>query len=248
MIVAVSMVRDEADVIGHTIRHLLDQGVGAIVVADNLSTDTTRSQLELFPQVTVIDDPDPAYEQATKMTRLAHIAYGMGAEWVLPFDADELVCSPVGTVAEFLGNCSADVALIQGWDFIARRSVECGNPFLQIDHRRAFPQSLPKVAFRAHPDARLHMGNHDVDHPGKVRCDGLTLRHYQYRSLDQMVRKLRTGKAAYDACDPRGYVGLNYRLRHFGTHWGEGGGLSDDEIAARWYDLCEESGLVKDPL
>ena len=42
---AVTMVRNEADIIGTTVRHLLAQDVDGILVADNGCTDDTRAIL-----------------------------------------------------------------------------------------------------------------------------------------------------------------------------------------------------------
>ena len=243
MIVAILMVRDEADVIGFTLAHLLAEGVDHVIVSDNGSTDDTPRILRLFAeggQVTVLDDPDPAYYQADKMTRLAHMAYGMGATWVVPCDADEVIYAPRGeTLAEFLSYATADVIRITGYDHIVTEHDDpaVANPFLRIAHRRAFCQPLPKVCFRAHPEAKLAMGNHDVEHPGTVGR-GLELRHFQYRSLEQMTRKLRQGKQAYDATD---------LPSTFGFHWREGGALDDQALAARWVDLTSEEDLIHDP-
>jgi hypothetical protein len=41
-------------------------------------------------RVHVVTDREPAYFQAAKMTRLARAAARAGADWVVPFDADEL--------------------------------------------------------------------------------------------------------------------------------------------------------------
>lgn len=254
MIVAVMMVRDEADVVGFTLAHLLAEGVDHVIVADNLSTDDTSRILSLYAQgnrVTVLPDEDPAYEQAQKMSRLAHMAYGMGATWVLPVDADEVPYCPTGeTLAQFFGRCDGDIVEIVGYDHIVTDldDLAVANPFLRIAHRRVERQRLPKVAFRSHPSAQLEMGNHGVQIPGTpTTVGGLELRHYQYRSLEQATRKLRQGKAAYDATDPTSYVGLNYRRGMFGTHWSEGAALDDLGLAAWWESLCNEPGLICDP-
>lgn len=42
---AVTTVRDEADIIGHTVRHLLRQGVDGVIVLDHRSTDGTSAVL-----------------------------------------------------------------------------------------------------------------------------------------------------------------------------------------------------------
>jgi len=243
MIAAVTMVRDEADVIEHTIRHLLAHGVDRILIADNLSTDDTPAILaslagEYPREVMLTTDTEPGYYQDRKMTNLTRRAGAWGADWVLPFDADEVwYPSGGGTLAEFFETCESDIVTGYGWDHIATHDDKPGDPFRSIVHRRDNPQSLPKVAFRAHPDASLHMGNHDVNRPG-TRGPGLAYRHFQYRSLGQYVRKVRNGKEAYEASN----MHWNY-----GTHWRIDGALSDDEIGGKWEAMCCEFDLVADP-
>jgi hypothetical protein len=242
MNVAVLMVKDEADIIGFTIRHLFGEGIDRILVADNGSTDETRDILDHWAStlpVTVVDDWEPGYYQADKMTALAHQAISLGAEWVLPCDADELWYANEGTIAETLAGTDADVIRAQGWDHIVTPCDPPGrNPYRTAIHRRTYPQKLPKVAFRATPTFRLHMGNHDVDHPGRPVDGLLALRHFQYRSREQMARKVRQGKAAYEASN------LHY---DYGTHWRIMGGLSDADLDLHWQDLLDEPGLIPDP-
>ena len=241
-LVAVMMVRDEADVIGYTLRHLLAEGVDHVIVADNLSTDATPEILAGFAaadgRVSVQVDGEVGYYQDRKMSGLARQAFDLGAEWVLPCDADEVFYANGGTLAEHFGRCDLDVVEACVWDHIATDDDDPAesNPFLRIRHRRQYPQRMAKVAFRAHPDARLHMGNHDVDRPGE-RGGGLYARHFQYRSYEQMVRKLTNGREAYEASDLHAM---------YGTHWREGGARSAAEHDAEWRRLCDEPGLIED--
>src|SRR5262245_51477569 len=94
------MVKDEADIIGFTVARMFGQ-VDEIIIADNGSTDGTRELLEQLP-VQLVDDPDPAYYQSRKMTDLAARAAAAGAEWVIPFDADEVWYSPFGRISDVL--------------------------------------------------------------------------------------------------------------------------------------------------
>lgn len=241
-VIAVTMVRDEEDIIGYTLLHLYAEGVDHIIVADNLSTDRTRTILENIREthpLTIVNDDEVGYYQARKMTNLAHMAGDMKADWVLPFDADELWYAQEGTIREALAGCDADVVRATGWDHVATlRDAPDRDPYRRIRYRRAVPQKLPKVAFRPHPTATLHMGNHDVDHPG-VKVDGvLELRHFGYRSLPQFISKVRNGKQAYDATDLH---------QTYGQHWRVRGGLPDEAIAAEWNQMCNEDGLVYDP-
>ncbi len=58
-VVAIMMVKDEADIIGHTLDHLHAQGIDHVVIADNMSTDNTGFILQRYESagwVTVIED------------------------------------------------------------------------------------------------------------------------------------------------------------------------------------------------
>jgi glycosyltransferase involved in cell wall biosynthesis len=241
---AVTMVRDEADIIGYTVKHLFAQGVDFVVVADNLSTDETPlilSQLaDEHPNLVTLQDDNPAYVQDEKMTFLAHYAgKELGAEWVLPFDADEYWYWTGGTLAEFFAAAQVDVVTATGWDHIATDEDDPTepNPFTRIKHRRQSPQKMGKVAFRYHPEIWIDYGNHFLfGHPG-THGKALNYRHFQYRTFEQMATKVRNGKQALDAADLH---------PQFGTHWRNLGGMSDDDIWQQWRRLCEEPGLIED--
>ena len=231
MKVAVTMVRDEADIIGHTLGLMLTQ-VDHAIVADNLSTDSTREILESFgDRVTIIDDQEQAYYQADKMTRLTHLAGEMGAEWVCPFDADEAWWLPD------LDTVGGDVVLVRPHVYVPQPSDgQDPNPITRIVHRMPQPEHQAKVCFRYHPDAALHMGQHDVEHPGP-RVSAGTVRHYQYRSLEQVRRKVSNGVGAYNATNlPPLY----------GTHWRDLDVLDDAGLESWWNEYLAQE-LVLDP-
>lgn len=253
-VAAVMMVRDEADVLRSTLDHLLAEGVDKIIVADNLSVDDTRHILATyeiaFPdRIVAIEDDEPGYYQDRKMTELARYAHKHhGAEWILPVDADErFYCADVDgngvrvPLVSFFASCTHDIVTAYGWDHIATDDDDPTepNPFRRITHRRVGPQKLPKVAFRFHPEAWIDFGNHAVFHHPGVKGGGLKYRHYQYRSFEQLCQKVRQGKEAYDATNLH---------PTYGAHWRELGALSDDVLWAKWRRLCEEPGLVDDPL
>src|SRR5690606_4675809 len=113
-IVGVCMVRDEDDILPRTVDHMLTQGVDRLVIADNGSQHPVADQLAghgiNLGRVEVVDDPEPGYYQDRKMSHLAAQAVLGGADWVVPFDADELWYSPDGrTVADVLSAADADV-------------------------------------------------------------------------------------------------------------------------------------------
>lgn len=242
--VAITMVRDEEDIIDWTLDHLLNQGIDHIIVADNLSIDETPWKLATLAntgRVTVIQDDEPGYYQDEKMTRLAHMAaQDFGAEWILPFDADEYWYWTGGTLKEFFDKATADVITATGWDHIVTDDddpIET-NPFRRITHRRQTPQKMGKVAFRYHPDIHIDFGNHFIfNHPGR-QAQALNYRHYQYRSFEQLVTKARNGAAAYNATNLH---------PTYGSHWRQLGAYDDRMLWATWRKLCEETGLINDP-
>lgn len=268
-VIAVGMVKDENDIIEPVLRHLVAEGVDRVILYDNLSTDGTFDTLERLHReglpLVVLEDTEVGYYQSRKTSRLAQLAFEQGADWVLPFDADEVWYSPGSTIAEALGSVPDDVQVLKaaGWDHLVREGghefestegdgIDCSvcheysdatlhevGPF--SPWRREQTQPMVKVAFRAHPNPLVDMGNHGVTLPGTQGRDTtgvLAYRHFQYRSLAQMTRKLRQGRAAYEATDLRPDQGL---------HWRAGGLKTDEELARDWALLCSEEGLVFDP-
>lgn len=224
---AVTMVKDEADIIERTVRQLFGQGVAGVLVSDNGSTDETPAILarlaRQFP-LYLATDREPAYYQAAKMTLLADWARRAGASWIIPFDADELWFAPDSTLAVWLASQSADVV-----------RAEINNVFPTADGGWAMdvrPHLHPKVAFRAHPDARLSMGNHSVSRPGRT-ADGLHIAHVPWRSFDHFARKVRNGLRAY---------GLADLPVDMGVHWRQTGSLPDEALALLWEDLLAGHG------
>ncbi len=97
-LVAVSIVKNEADIIEAFVRHTL-AGVDHHLVFDHASTDGTREilgalQAEGLPLTLFTDDALGNLQQARSnhLTRLA--AETHAAEWILPLDADEILCGP----------------------------------------------------------------------------------------------------------------------------------------------------------
>jgi hypothetical protein len=72
---AVGMVRDEADIVGSTVSHLLQQGVDHVLIADHGSTDGTLELLDDMARrddrIYVARDHESGYFQREKMTRLS---------------------------------------------------------------------------------------------------------------------------------------------------------------------------------
>lgn len=246
----ISMVKDEADVIAGTLRHMADE-VDHLIVADNNSTDGTRDILADLTRdipLTVVDDPEAAYYQSFKMSRLAERAVDAGAVWIVPFDADELWVAE-HRISTLLAGVDCDVAEATLFNHFATSiDPDEPDPFRQIVWRQRQPGGLPKVAFRWRPGAAIHQGNHGVDLPGDVHRERLLeVRHFPYRSAAQFVRKARNGAAAYKAAN---------LPEHEGAHWRAYGEILDrhgvealeDVFRTHfWYLSPTDAGMVLDP-
>lgn len=239
-VAAVMLVKDEADIVETTVRHLLTQ-VDEVFVQDNLSTDGTReilAELALDGRVMFRDDPEVGYWQARKTTALAREALECGHDWVLPCDADEIWIPAAGgsTIAAVLGEMGGEVgrvgAAVLNHYATGDDAHHEPNPVRRIRWRTAHPLGLPKTAARLHPEIEIHAGNHNAtaSWDSQVWVEGrLEVHHFPYRSADQFVRKAVNGCAAYRQTDlPRGT----------GQHWREYGEMIEDfgEDAGReWF-------------
>src|SRR5437868_5590671 len=70
----VAMVKNEADLLEASVRHQFDQGIDAMIISDNGSTDGTMGILERLARelpLYIARDSLLRFEQAAKMTRLA---------------------------------------------------------------------------------------------------------------------------------------------------------------------------------
>ena len=205
MVVAVAMVRDEVDIIEQTVRQMSSQ-VDALIVADNRSVDGTREKLDSLAgelPLVVVEESQEEHYHAHAINRLAARATGEGAEWIVPFDADEWVHSALGRLADVLAECSGEVAIAPSHMHVAtaRDDPDEADPLRRIGWREREAQLLPKIACRALPGLRIHDGNHFADYGRRPRFvrGRFALRHFPYRSPAQFERKIRNGAAAIAA-------------------------------------------------
>lgn len=213
----IATVKDESDVIAGTLLHMADE-VDHMIVVDNASGDGTReilAELEWQLPLDVMDDPEVAYHQSARMSFLAAKAAERGADWIVPFDADELWYWRGGRIRDELADLKGvDIVEAALYNHFPSGIDPIGDdPFETICFRQAKPAPLPKVAFRWRKGATIHQGNHGVDLEGPTTriSGGLEIRHFPYRSAEQFVKKARNGAAAYAATDLPEHVGAHWR-------------------------------------
>jgi hypothetical protein len=258
-VTGITMVRNEADLIAGTIRHMAYH-CDNLIVRDNGSTDGTRDILadlarNLCIRLSIIDDPDQAYYQAEKMTQLAQAAANLanGDElWIIPFDADELWNpwdNPHQTIRDLLAGQECDVAQAALFDYRATAlDPEGTDPFQTMQWCTRKPAELPKVAFRWQEGATIWQGNHGVDLPaGGATQTLLRVNHFPYRSPKQFVAKAVQGARAYALTD---------LPEEMGKHWRDYGQLHETYGAQALEDVFRQyfwalsptdAGLVHQP-
>jgi len=229
---AVGMARDEGDIIEHTMYHLAANGAAGIIIADNLSKDDTKQKIEkakeniaiYFPKtkIVILEDNILAYKQSEKMTHLASLARMHGAQWIIPFDIDEIWYSPSGTLQKAFEILTDDGTDAYKALYTNHSITEFDQQALSPFHSMQWKWNLPtnhKSCFRfRNTDSfvRISNGNHFIQHNGwdigtkiKTAIDDyghdkiivgpqlIQIRHFQWRSLDHFIKKVLN---AYEAC------------------------------------------------
>ncbi|MGB4136468.1 MAG: glycosyltransferase family 2 protein [Microbacterium sp.] len=227
----IAMVKNEADVLARTIEHLFAQGVDRMLVVDNGSDDHTPELLQELAHRHPIDigtDAEVGYFQSHKMSALAEHARRAGADWVIPFDADEFWFAPDATVADFLRTSTGtrvEAELFNVFPTRAHPVLDGLGGEVRFDMR---PHLLRKVAAQTHPLLWIGMGNHLALRPGDS-SGGLRVVHLPWRSEEQLMRKLRQGAAAYRT------TGIDT----LGGHWKSLGEADDERLHALWQGLLD---------
>ena len=184
-IAGVVQVLDEVDIIECTVRHMLSQGVDQVWAMDWGSTDGTLDVLGSIDEVTLREgEPTPFYwsEQGNYNTRLGNAAHDAGADWIVPFDADEYWTGTNGrTIRE------------------AIEATACGRihakiiQYADFDHRSLREYPWTKVAYRWHPTATIVAGNHLIKggYDGVADEDALLVHELKFRGYEHFERKVR---------------------------------------------------------
>ncbi len=235
-VIAIANVRNEGDIIALNLRHLIANEVDLIYLNDHGSTDDTYEQIRDvqldFPK-RILRWPvyDPYFQQETWINELAAKATADGADWILPFDADEFFCAPEGkTINSYLAEFTAEHPDV-------RKLYVKNWPYHTWEMRETEPLRLAKVVYRPTEGAVLAIGQHDVSIAFGLECE-IRSCHLQYRSFDHFVEKVH---------DKAELIPPDLAAIGRASHITRLAGLSDDDLAAEWYQM-QGVELVSDPI
>ena len=256
---AVGMIRNEADIIAFTVSHLIAEGVNGIILCNHCSDDQTTETLYELGQryqgyLKIVENKDPAYLQDTITTSLAEMAYDRGAEWILPFDADELFC-PIDngpTLVEVLSDSRKDIPVcgIQMWSHThtGKDDPNIINPFVRMKYKHKERNPLDKVVVWWHEGMKIDRGNHRVfDKNGNViegAWVGLVLKHFPYRSPEQFLLRILSHQSGLKAAGDKTPLDSSIHNRAFIRVYEEGGAEALTELYKQQFFNQEPDGIL----
>jgi hypothetical protein len=204
--------RDEADIIADMIRFHLDQGVDFVVALDNGSVDKSAAMAAYVDpsRVTVLRDPEHRAQHREHGDRLALRAAEMGADWVIPADADEFWYPASGDYRTEMAR-GANILRAHWANFLP--SPYPWKAFDQVGDfaGRQYENWIPKVAFRAADLVGVEQGFHNasVRDRREAQSSNLVVYHYPVRSYGQFERKVRNAGTAH-ARNPEAQANANF--------------------------------------
>ena len=252
-IVALSMVKNEQDIIEPFTRHT-SKFVDFHVILDNGSVDETRPILTKLMReldgVVVTTSSEFGYRQSERMSRLLRVCQAaFFADYVIFLDADEFISCENRSVFEEI------VARIPmgGYGCIPWRTFVI-TPFDLNHEKNDPPRSMPWRRIQEHErtnvvlrldgkymhDIVIAQGAHNVSTTtgrsiAPIRLDGLYLNHFPIRSRDQFVAKSIVGWMAYLGKDP------DAAKKGEGYHWRENYNLAVNGPLMSYEQLCDLS-------
>lgn len=222
MIAGIATIRGDTDICGITARHMLIEGIDRLYIA--VSGDEAWEVLEpLGPDVRLFPDAEQYHYQPRWTQYLASVAIDDGADYIVPYDADEFIYSCNGeSLANVLTDCPFDKLYLQCWGH------------LDIDRRFVNSWRLPKVAYRAISGVTVSNGNHECSLPDG-RYGIIALRELKYRSFEQFCSKVNERNATIDPVQDA--VGA-------GAHHSYMRGMSQEQMETEWQKWIQQPTIA----
>ena len=211
-LVAVTRVRNEADIIEPFVRHTCAHFHKLIVLDDGSSDDTPqilRSMRATGLPVVIVTKESIVYDQSRYMTLLLQMAVNQfGADWVMPLDADEFIEPPHNVkLTEWLSGFEPRVLLVPWSDFVWDEEASFNseiNPVLRLRMRLPPRWDQAKVMIPAHlvtERVQVAQGNDALVLDGKpvptVSVNDVHICHYPVRDPVQYAGKTAVGFLKY---------------------------------------------------
>ncbi len=197
-VAVVAMVKNEADILPAWLSNIARWAEFAVLI-DHGSSDGSTELMHAAAhrrKWEVWHESNPAYHQEAYTTRAVEHAFALGADWVLPLDADELL--QVSGRAELAARL-ADVPLgatgaLHWMNCIPAR--DAGMWWFTPWRAGTCKAAIPRALWR--PGVSLPLGNHHLEFCGeKVRSSyAADLLHFPLRSVAQMRHKIEQGVEA----------------------------------------------------
>lgn len=258
LVVAISRVRDEDDIIESSLRRMLGQ-VDHVIIGEGGSQDRTREIIDHVAnetgRVTVYDDDALNYEQCDVMTEYARRAQLMGAKFAAFYDTDEVWFADGGSIRDVLLELPEHILIATARNLTHCATTEDDESDPDVLHRMGWREAemlpLMKVACRLRDDLSVGHGNHSA-HYGSERhaatVNGvLESRHFPYRTADQFVKRVKIAwPMLRDSGLPESH---GAHMWAYGRHLDEFG----EEGLRRWFENGHlhtpgRPGMVHDPL
>ena len=225
-IAALVHVYNEGDILGETIRHLLDQGLHVHIV-DNWSTDGSWEIAAAFPETQVSrerfphEGPSEHYEWFRQLEHSERLAMRLPYDWFLHYDADEFRYSPwpgvslrdaIGFV-ERLGYNAIDFTVLD-FRYTADQDqvtsgFEANNTWFEFGRRPGHFLQVKGWKAGGEKIDLSNSGGHDAKFPGRrLYPIKFLTKHYSLRSREQAEKKLMADRL------PRVQKELNERSWH----------------------------------
>jgi hypothetical protein len=208
------LVRDECDIIDAHLSFHLNAGVDFVIATDHRSNDGTTEILESYARdgyVHLIRRHDARIQQSSWVTHMARLAATEhGADWVINSDADEFWWPREGSLKHVLEAVPDGYGVVRavsrvfiprpGDAWFAERMTARLTLEAPINDPATPFRHVAKAAHRAHPNAVVLQGNHDVTglpYAELATWSPLELLHFPLRSAEQAARKHETTWTAW---------------------------------------------------